>query len=39
MGAVEVGGVKLDGNSHPRQDLYEEEYSKTDAKNVVLHAQ
>jgi hypothetical protein len=33
MGAGGVSGVKLDDNSHPQQDPYE------DAKNVALHAQ
>jgi hypothetical protein len=37
MGAGGVGGGKLDGNSH--QDPYEDGNSKTDAKNVALHAQ
>jgi hypothetical protein len=38
MGAGGVGGVKRDGNSHPQQDRYEDGNSKTDAKNVALHA-
>jgi hypothetical protein len=39
MGAGGVGGVKLYGNSHAHQDPYEDGNSKTDAKNVTLHAQ
>jgi hypothetical protein len=39
MGAVGVGGVKLDGLRHPQKDPYEDGNSKTDAKNVALHAQ